>query len=400
MKIFEINVDCGAGGSTGRIVSELAHGLQDRGHKVRVAYGRDVKKDDTISLVKVGSKLGIYHHALLSRLLDAHGLGSALATKKLVRQLRAFDPDVIHLHNLHGYYLNYPILFRYLKRANKRVIWTLHDCWAFTGHSACCEASDCEKWRTGCGNCPRIDDYPKSSLDFTKRNWAFKKRAFSGVKDLIIVTPSAWLAGLVKESFLQEYPTVVIHNGVDTEMFKPCESDFRKKRGIENKIMILAVASVWSQLKGLEDYKQLCEMLDDRFRLVMVGLSREQLSQLPQKIIGIERTESPHELAQIYSAADVFLNLTYCESFSMVNLEARCCGTGVVTYGSGGCGESAGEAGIVVSKGDLQQIADTLKNLDFPDFKEKHAAADARKQYDKKAALAQYISLFESEGNL
>lgn len=400
MKIFEINVDCGAGGSTGRIVSELAHGLQDRGHEVRVAYGRDVKKDDTIPLIKVGSKLGIYWHVFLSRFLDAHGLGSGLATRKLVRQLRSFDPDVIHLHNIHGYYLNYPILFRYLKRANKRVVWTLHDCWAFTGHSAYCEASDCEKWRTGCKNCPRLDDYPKSALDFTRRNWFLKKQVFSGVRDLTIVTPSAWLAGLVKESFLQEYSTVVINNGVDTEVFKPCESDFRKRNSIENKIMILAVASLWNQRKGLEDYKKLCEKLDDRFQLVMVGLSREQISRLPRKIIGIERTESPQKLAELYSTADVFLNLTYEDNYPTVNLEAQCCGTGVVTYGSGGSGESAGEAGIVISTGNIQQVVDTLEHLDICSFKEKNAAANALQRYDKKAVLSRYISLFKSEGNL
>ena len=229
MKILMINSVCGIR-STGRICTDLATALEAEGHEVKIAYGREtVPAEFQKYAVRIGSKLDNYIHGMEARLFDASGFGSRRATREFIQWAKKFDPDVIHLHNLHGYYLNLPILFDYLKHCGKRIIWTLHDCWAFTGHSAYCDAIGCERWKTGCHDCPNKAEYPKSIVDFSKRNWRVKMRLFTGIPNMTIVSPSNWLAGLVKESFLSEYPVQVIHNGIDTAKFHPTENDFRER---------------------------------------------------------------------------------------------------------------------------------------------------------------------------
>ena len=388
MKILMINVVCGIR-STGRICTDLATELEAQGHEVKIAYGRyEVPEKFQKFAVKIGSDFDVKLHAIKARLFDACGFGSKTATKKFIAWVKEFDPDVIHLHNIHGYYINVEILFDYLRTCGKKIIWTLHDCWAFTGHTAYCEALNCEKWQTGCGKCPGLKNYPKSFIDRSAANWIKKKKLFCGIPNMTIITPSKWLAGLVEKSFLAEYPVKVIHNGIDTTKFFPMENDFRDFYGIGNRFMLLGVATAWDEMKGLSDYIKLAEKLDDNYKVVLVGLTPEQMAKLPRNILGIERTNSVKELAYIYSAADLYVNLSYCENYPTCNLESIACGTPVLAYDSGGNSESALN-GIIIPRGDINAALKAIKNLRQNNF----LSADIdRASIDKNEAMKQYLS--------
>lgn len=363
MKVLMINVVCGIR-STGRICTDLAAVLEEQGHEVKIAYGREeVPEQFQKYAVRIGNNIDVKLHGVKARLADGAGYGSRRSTRKFIDWVKAYDPDVIHLHNLHGYYLNIEILFEYLKVCGKRIIWTLHDCWAFTGHSAYCDAIQCERWKTGCYACPQKKEYPKSLLDFSKKNWVYKRKIFLGVPDLEIITPSKWLAGLVKESFLKKYPVRVIHNGIDTEHFKPLENDFKLVQGIQNKKMVLGVATAWNEMKGLADFYELANRLGKDYQVVLVGLTEQQQKQIPKNILGLKRTTSVKELAYIYSAADVFLNLSYCETYPTVNLEVRACGTPIITYRTGGSTESAGSKCVIVERGDMRSLVEAVRKI-------------------------------------
>lgn len=363
MKILMINVVCGIR-STGRICTDLADALTERGHEVKIAYGREaVPEKYQKYAVRIGSDFDVKLHGVKARLFDQTGFGSAKATRKFIEWVKEYDPDVIHLHNIHGYYINIEILFDYLKTCGKRIHWTLHDCWAFTGHCSHFTYVKCDSWKTGCKNCPQKKEYPSSILfDNSKQNWIKKKELFTGIPNMTIITPSEWLAGLVKESYLKEYPVTVINNGIDTDVFQPTPSDFRQRYHLEDKTILLGVASTWNDRKGFGDFIKLSEILDDSYKIVLVGLSDKQMKLIPQNILGITRTNSTKELAQIYTAADVFLNLTYEDNYPTVNLEAQACGTPVITYDTGGSVESVPEKNII-QKGSLSSVINHMKEL-------------------------------------
>lgn len=359
MKIFQINTVCGTG-STGRIAVDIAHVLRKEGHASCIAYGRGQAPADVDSY-KIDSSREVYVHAFLSRLTDRQGLYSTAATGRLIQKIREYDPDIIHLHNIHGYYLNYDVLFRFLSAYNKPVVWTLHDCWPFTGHCAYFDFVHCDKWKEGCYHCPQKSSYPASCFpDRSRKNYDLKKALFTKVEKLCIVTPSHWLAGLVKESFLGKYPVKVIHNGIDLHIFKPTLSNFRRENGLEGYKIILGVASPWTPRKGLSDFIKLSKMMDDHTRIVLVGLSDRQIKKLPPHIIGIKRTNNPQELAGLYTTADVFFNPTYEDNYPTTNLESLACGTPVVTYNTGGSPESAGDTAVIIEKNDFKQILQEL----------------------------------------
>lgn len=371
--------------------------LKEKGHQVKIAYGvgkgTRVPKED---LIRFNNKFGYYLHNALARLTDGAGYYSVFATLWLIAKIKKFNPDVIQLHNIHGYYINIEILFKYLKKCNKKIVWTLHDCWAFTGHSAYCDAVKCEKWKNGCYRCPQMAKYPKSFVDRSKRNWRKKKECFTGVPNLTIVTPSHWLANLVKQSFLAGYPVKVIHNGIDISQFKPLKNDFREFYGIENKFIILGVATSWGDMKGYSDFIKLASVLDNNYKVVMVGLSENQIQKLPASILGIQRTSSVKELAYIYSSADVFLNLTYCDTYPTVNIEARACGTPVITYDTGGSRESAGETGIFVKQGDIEAVINAIKKLRIQSTR---IGVDTE-QINQEKFLCEYIELYSTPNQI
>lgn len=358
MKVLLINSVCGVG-STGRICADLAAKFEQDGHTVKIAYGRgNAPEQFKKYAVRIGSDMGNKLSALHTRLTDRHGFANKCATKSFLKWAQAYDPDILWLHNLHGYYINVEMLFDWIKsRPQMQVKWTLHDCWTFTGHCSHFVVAGCYKWQDGCDKCIQKKYYPSSILlDNSRDNYKRKKAAFTGVKNMTLITPSNWLAELVKQSFLSEYPVEIINNTIDTNIFKPTPSDFREKYGLQGKKVILGVSGIWTKNKGFYDFLKLSEMLKEDQRIVMVGLNDKQLKMMPQNIVGIKRTESVQQLAEIYSAADVFVNLTYSDTFPTVNLEARACGLNVITYRTGGSPESAGKNAIVVDVGDLESV--------------------------------------------
>lgn len=363
MKVLQINSVCGIG-STGRIATDIHNILIEQGHESYIAYGRDLPKNCD-NAIRIGTIIDNYAHVAKTRLLDKHGFGSTKATKEFINKVKSIDPDIIHLHNIHGYYTNIEVLFNYLKEANKPVVWTLHDCWSFTGHCAHFDYVGCDKWKTGCYSCPEKKAYPSSLIfDNSKNNYINKKEIFTGVKNLTIVTPSQWLANLVQESFLNEYPIKVINNGIDLNTFRPNISDFREKFNLNSKFIILGVASVWDRRKGFFEYIELSQALKPDEAIVLVGVSEKQKENLPQNIIGITRTTNVKELAEIYSAADLFVNLTLEDNFPTVNLEALACGTKVLTYDTGGSSETIDmTTGIILSEKSVLTVLEEIRNI-------------------------------------
>ncbi len=391
MKVLMINVVCGIR-STGRICTDLATALEAQGHEVKIAYGREeVPERFQKYAVRIGTDLDVKIHGIKTRLLDGCGFGSKKATEKFIEWVKEYDPDVIHLHNIHGYYINIEVLFNYLLTCDKKIIWTLHDCWAFTGHTAYCDVANCERWITGCHECPLKHEYPASYVDRSKSNWVKKKNLMDGIPNLTIVTPSEWLAGLVRKSFLAQYPVTIIHNGIDTSQFYPMENDTREFFGIGDKFMLLGVSTSWDEMKGFSDYLKMADMLGDEYQVVLVGLTKEQKEKLPRNVIGIERTNSVKELAQLYTAADLFLNLSYCENYPTVNLEAIACGTPVLTYRTGGSPETViDNCGTVVPKGELKSVIRIITNRQI----QLNIQLNNRSQMDKSTADDRYLNLY------
>ena len=363
MKYLFINSVAGVG-STGRIVAETCRALQQQGHTCAIAYGREKANCGDIETVCIGSPLDYKVHGLLNRITDRHGFYSRSATKQFLAWLKEFDPDVVWLHNIHGYYLNLERLFAYLKESRKQVKWTLHDCWAFTGHCAYFDFARCDKWKSGCHDCPQKGEYPASMLmDASKRNYEDKKRLFTGLPDVQLYVPSHWLADRVKQSFLRDYPVEVVYNTVNEDIFKPTPGTFRQEHGLEEKKIALGVASVWDRRKGLEDFLALSQKLSDDWRIVLVGLTPQQAEKMPRNVVCIPRTNSAVQLAEIYTAADVFVNLSVEETFGMTTLEALKCGTKPIVYAGTACEEVAAQfGGIAVERGDWEGLLRAMEH--------------------------------------
>ena len=396
MKVFQINTVLN--GSTGKIARGIYEIAKQNGIEGKIAYSRGPRIENP-DFIRFGSKFGVYAHGMLARIFDTAGLHSSFATRTLIREIEKFNPDIIHLHNLHGYYLNYKMLLKYIAAKNINTVYTLHDCWSFTGHCAYFDMAGCEKWKKECHHCPNKKTYPKSFLfDRSRKNYNLKKKLFENIKDLTIVTPSNWLAGLVKESFLNKFDVKVIHNGIDLEVFKPTESDFRKKYGLENKKILLGVAGVWDTRKGLDDFIELRKQLNDDYAIVLVGLTPKQIDKLPDGIVGITRTESAEELAGIYTTADVFVNPTYEDNFPTVNLEALACGTPVITYNTGGSPECIYEScGWVVRKGCFTELAKTVLLHEYNNQHFKKMCVLQGQTYNQNSRFADFIELYQKK---
>lgn len=364
MKILQINSVCGIR-STGRIAADLAEKYMSEGHECIIAYGRENVPDKYRNIsYRIGNELGVRFNAALARILDNEGFNAKRETKKFIKWANNYNPDVLWLHNLHGYYINIELLFKWIKsRPEMEVRWLLHDCWAFTGHCAHFSYIQCEQWKTLCNRCRQKWEYPKSILHSNcNHNYLKKKECFCGVKKMTLVTPSYWLANLISKSFLSDYNVEVVHNTIDDNVFSPTLSNFRKKYHLENKIIILGVASTWSEKKGFYDFIRLSKSLDTSFIIVLVGLTGRQQRELPNNILGLPPTNSAKELAEIYTAADIFLNLTYEDTFPTVNLESQACGTPCITYRTGGSIESVPPENIV-NQGDVEALIVKLREL-------------------------------------
>ncbi|MDH5092761.1 glycosyltransferase [Clostridium perfringens] len=396
MKVLIINSVCGIR-STGKIVMDLYNTIESYGDECCIAYGRDIPPKN-IKTIRIGSNFDNYTHLISSRFLDNHGLGSKKVTKEFIKAIEEYNPDVIHLHNLHGYYLNIEILFRYLKKINKKVIWTLHDCWAFTGHCASFDYVGCEKWKYGCDNCCQTGEYPKSIIkDNSKENYLIKKKIFTLLNNMIIVTPSKWLAELVKQSFLKKYDVKVINNGIDLNVFKPVENNLRKKYNLEKKFVILGVASIFNKRKGIDYFIKLSKILDNNFKIILIGVPKKIIKSLPNNIICIERIDNVDELKEFYTMADVFFNPTMEEVFGMTNIESLACGTPVITFNTGGSPECIlnEKCGFIVKKGDINEVYKNILRLKNTE-KMADKIINSASNFDKEEKYKEYIKLYKA----
>lgn len=392
MKVLHINI-CG-NLSTGNIASDIIRTVNANGGEGVLAYARGTGYDD-VRAIRIGTKWDVYVHALMSRITDRTGFYSKRATKRFVEQIKAEDPDIIHLHNIHGYYIHIGVLFEYLKACGKPIVWTQHDCWTFTGHCPYFTAASCERYRTGCHDCPLKREYPASMvMDQSARNYRDKKILFTDVPRMTLVTPSNWLKDVVGHSFLKDYECRVICNGVDADKFYPRREDtFRRKYHLENKKIVLGVASAWSPRKGYDDFIELSKYIDDDVRLVMVGLTREQIERLPGEILGIERTTSVEELAQIYSEADIYFNASVEETMGLTTMEAIMCGTPAVVYDATAVPECITEQnGYVVKPHDIRTVADLIKNHVWDRFERD---LSYNRKYLKEVACKTYYELYQ-----
>lgn len=394
MKVLQINSFFTVGGPP-RIMNGIYDTLKENGFDCKVAAAREkmyVPEDS----YRVCSDAEVKINAVKARLLDNEGFNAARETQRLVKYIKEYDPDIIHLHNLHGYCINIEILFDYLKKANKPVVWTLHDCWTFTGHCAHFTLVGCEKWKTECFSCPQSKEYPSALFtDRSKKNFVSKKLIFSGVKNMTIVTPSKWLASFIPDSILKEYQVRVIHNGIDLKTFSNVESDILERNGLSGKKIIIGVAQNWAEKKGLEDFIELSKLLDSNFKVVLIGLTEKQKNSLPEGIFGLTRTENVQELIKWYSAAQVFVNFTYQDTFPTVNIEALACGTPVLTYRTGGSPEAIDEpCGWVVEQGNIEEAAKIIQNMkDKSEYAK--ACIERSRIFDRKERYLEYIDLYE-----
>lgn len=395
MRVYQLNTFCGVK-STGRIAWEISKLVLADGGEVRLAFGADEPSSESASYAyRVGEKFGRKLHGALRKLLDGEGYGSLLATRALIRDMEAFHPDLIHLHNIHGAYLHMPTLFDYLGRANKPVVWTLHDCWPFTGHCAYFDASGCERWRKECSRCPSQARYPVcKGLDGSRRNHRLKKRLFSKPENMTFVVPSRWLEGLLKQSHLGHYPCRVIYNGVNRQVFRPVPSDLRSRYGLEDKKIVLAVASDWDERKGLAHLIAAAEQLGSGYCFVLIGLTGAQIEALPKGMLGLAATTDAKELAAWYTAADCFANPTLEDNMPMVNLESLACGTPVAVFETGGCPEAVTPAcGTVILKGDTQGLAAAIRELCSADMQE--ACLERSRSFDCDDTFRAYLALYK-----
>ncbi len=393
MKVLQINSVCGIK-SSGRICTDIASFLEENGHTCKIAYGREeCPKPLSRFAHKFTNEFDVRINALLARIFDNAGFGTKRATKKLIQWIEDYNPDIIHLHNLHGYYINVDVLFNYLKNKDIPIVWTLHDCWSFTGHCAYFDFVDCSKWMDGCFSCPQKKEYPASYvLDKSKSNYLRKKSLLTSLKNLTLLTPSTWLCECVKASFLNKFPVKVFNNGVDTTFFKPTMSTFKQKYGIIDKKILLGVASVWDRRKGLDDFIELSKRLDDKYQLVLVGLNKEQMSSIPENIIAIPRVLEAAEIAEIYSAADIYLNLSVEETMGLTTVESLACGTPVIVYDRTAVPEFVDRScGAVVRAGDIDALVKQIETLDIDSM----SCVKAASNFEKRNRYSLLLDIYE-----
>lgn len=398
MRIVQING--GAKGSTGKIMMGIAEVARAQGHEVMCASpitttNRDAGED--CGYYRIGTFNSRRLNVALARITGFNGCFAWFETYKLLKKIDEFKPDIIHLHNLHDSYINLPMLFSYIKKHNVPTVWTLHDCWAFTGQCPYFTIVKCDKWKAGCHNCPQYKEYPASLYDNTKKMWQLKKKWFTGVKNMTIVTPSEWLAGLARESYLKQYPIEVINNGIDLNVFKPTHSNFREQYGIPgDKYIVLGVSFAWGYRKGLDCFVEMAEKLGEQYQIVLVGTDDEIDKKLPHNIISIHRTQNQKELAEVYSAADVFVMPTREENYPTVNMEAIACGTPVVTFDTGGSPEMLDDkTGIVVEANDIEATKKAIKDIcEKKKCNDEEYIVAYSKNFDMKKRFAEYIELY------
>lgn len=396
MKLFQINVVANSG-STGRIAEGIGQIALENGWESYIAYGRWGYRSNS-ELIQIGTKLDTTLHALQTRLFDRHGLASVKPTLKLIEQIQKIQPDIIHLHNIHGYYLNYPIFFRFLLSSGIPIVWTLHDCWSYTGHCTYYSLVGCQKWETACKDCLLMKEYPASLFfDRSLKNYLDKKKVFTSVSNMTLVPVSYWLAKEIERSFLNSFPIKMIHNGLEIDLFNLDSSSSKDRYGVKNKFVILGVANGWSQRKGLNDFVNLAQRISGDYIIILVGLKKNQIDLLPDNIIGISRTESISQLAKLYSLADVFVNPTWEDNYPTTNMESIACGTPVITYDTGGSSESiTQDTGYVITQGNMDELLNAIYKIkqNGKSYYTQRCREYALMHFNQKDRYNEYIQLY------
>lgn len=386
-------------GSTGKIMFSVSKLVQRNGGKTVAATGFSWHKVSHEEHKFIGNLFTKSLHMFLSKLCGNHGCYSSFSTMQLIKRIKEFSPDIIHLHNIHGWYLNIPMLFNYLKKCNIPIIWTLHDCWAFTGGCAHFTFSRCDKWLRGCGECDNLKDYPiLSKVDRTQKMWHIKSECFCDLPNLTLITPSLWLARLVKESFLNKYPIQVINNGIDLDVFKPNNSTLADKYGVyKENYIVLGVSLGWNERKGLDVFVELFKRLPKEYTIVLVGTDERVDKLLPAGIVSIHRTQNQQELAEIYSYADVFVNPTREENFPTVNIESLACGTPVITFNTGGSPEIIDKTcGSVVEYDNIDALEKEIIYVCTTKPYSKESCIKKAKDFDERERFKEYLNLYET----
>lgn len=402
MKIAQINMI--HFGSTGKIMLQIAETAREMGHEAMTfstqTFKINGKKQQPIieNHFYWGSFMENGIHYAVGSCLALNGYFSFFGTRQLIKQLEKFKPDIINLHNLHSYCINLPMLFRYIRKNNIHTVWTLHDCWSFTGQCPHFDRIGCDKWKTGCHHCPQINTYPKARIDNSKHMWKVKKKWFTAIDNMTVVTPSRWLADLVGQSFLKDYPIKVINNGIDLSVFKPTESDFREKYAIGSKKIVLGVSFGFGKRKGLDVFIELAQRLDSsKYQIVLVGTDKNTEALLPKNIISINRTNNQTELAEIYTTADVLANPTREDTYPTVNMEAIACGTPVVTFDTGGSPEiSNNTCGSVVARDDIDAFEKEIIRVCNDKPYSKEDCLERATEFDMYKKFKEYVDLYEN----
>lgn len=402
MKKTIIEINSGNFGSTGNIMLQIADKAREKGHIVYTSYpdGRDNRKKKVENGIVIGNRFSRNLHLYLAQFTGLNGCFSFFSTLTFLAKLKKIKPDIIHLHNLHNCYINLPLLFHFIKKHRIKTFWTLHDCWSFTGHCPYFTLANCQKWESGCHHCPQCREYPASYIDSSKLLYRLKKRWFCGIEDLTIITPSEWLAGLVRQSFLKEYTVHVINNGIDLSVFQPTDSDFREKHGLQDKFVLLGVAFGWGKRKGLDVFIELARRLPDKYKIVLVGTNDDVDKVLPENILSIHRTQNQQALAEIYSAADLFVNPTREENYPTVNMESIACGTPVLTFRTGGSPEIPDNTcGSVVPCDDIAALEqEILRICEEMPYTQTDCVTRSR-CFDMNERYEEYIHLYETDEN-
>lgn len=399
MNILQINTVYNQG-STGKIAYQIQQIAKSYGNQCIVAY-RYAESDALNNTYCISTWLDCHIHNRFAKMTGWQGRLSYVRTQKFIKYLDKYKLDLIHLHNIHGSFINQKLLFSYIKNNNTPIVWTLHDCWSFTGQCPYFTMVKCDKWKTGCHHCPQYREYPAAYVDRTKTMWKLKKKWFTGIQNMTIITPSQWLADLVKQSYLKDYPVQVINNGIDLNIFKPTLNDFRVKYGLGNKFIVLGIAFGWGKRKGLDVFIELSKRLDsNKYKIVLVGTDDKTDKLLPNNIISIHRTQNQTELAEIYTAADVFANPTREEVFGLVNAEALACGTPVLTFRTGGSPEVIDDkSGFVVDCDDIDAMEREIVRICENKPYSKEACLERAKSFDMNDKYEEYINLYEKIRN-
>ncbi len=399
MKVLQINSVINSD-STGHIAEEIGLTAIQAGWESYIAFGRNDRPSKS-NKIKIGTDLDVKWHGVITRLFDRHGLASCRATRKLVKEIKEIQPDIIHLHNIHGYYLNIKILFDYLATADIPVVWTLHDCWTFTGHCAHFSYINCDKWKIQCDKCPQKNEYPASFvIDNSYNNFRLKKKLFTNVKNMTLVPVSNWLNSLLQESFLNIHPSQVIHNGIDLNTFKPTSAEgVKEKYSLSGKFVLLGVASTWNEKKGLHDYFTLSNHLEEDEIIIIIGLTQNHIKSLPDNIIGMARTQNVSELVEFYSVANVVLSLSVEETFGMTTVEGYACGTPGIVYNCTASPELiTDQTGLIVEQGNIDKLLKAIKQIkqNGKQYYSDACVERAQKFYRKEDRYQEYIDLYES----